>query len=54
MYVIRHLDKIIGLLNRFDYGLTWDAALETGGLVVSDEVAITGNIQLVKEVEAGK
>ena len=46
--------KITGELNRTDYGLAWNAALETGGVVVSEEVGITANIQLVKEVSAGK
>ncbi len=38
--------KISGAVNRFDYGLTWDRALETGGLVVSEEVQITCNVEL--------
>ena len=28
-------------LNRKDYGLTWNAALETGGFLVGDDVKIT-------------
>ncbi len=35
-------------LNRKDFGLTWNAALETGGFMVSDEVAITLDIQFIK------
>lgn len=35
-------------INRKDFGLTWNAALETGGVVVSDEVKITIEIQLRK------
>ena len=35
-------------INRKDFGLTWNAALETGGLMVSDEVAITLDIQFIK------
>lgn len=46
--------KVTGELNRTDFGLTWNAALETGGVVVSEEVGITANIQLVKEVSSGK
>lgn len=37
-------------IRRKDFGLTWNAALETGGLLVGDEVAITLDIQLVKQV----
>lgn len=36
-------------INRFDYGLKWTAAVETGGLVVSNEVDITLNIELKKD-----
>jgi polyisoprenoid-binding protein YceI len=28
-------------INRKDYGLTWNAALETGGILVGEEVTIT-------------
>ncbi|MBU0561454.1 MAG: YceI family protein [Bacteroidetes bacterium] len=41
--------KLSGSLNRFDYGLKWSAALETGGLVVGEEVEITANIELAKK-----
>ena len=34
-------------LNRKDYGLTWNAALETGGFLVGDEVKISLSIQAV-------
>jgi polyisoprenoid-binding protein YceI len=32
-------------INRKDYGLTWNAALETGGFLVGDEVKIAVSIQ---------
>ena len=32
-------------INRKDYGLNWNAALETGGFLVGDEVRITASIQ---------
>jgi polyisoprenoid-binding protein YceI len=35
-------------INRFDYGLKWNAAVEAGGLVVSNEVEISLNIELKK------
>jgi polyisoprenoid-binding protein YceI len=34
-------------INRKDFGLTWNAALETGGVMVSDEVAIELNVEAV-------
>jgi polyisoprenoid-binding protein YceI len=36
-------------INRKDFGLTWNAALETGGFVVGDEVAITLDIEFVEQ-----
>ena len=35
-------------INRKDFGLTWNAALETGGILVGEEVTITLEIQFVK------
>ncbi len=35
-------------INRKEFGLTWNKVLETGGLVVGDEVAITLEIEGVK------
>jgi len=40
--------KLTGELNRKDYGLTWSKALETGGLVVGEEVTLTARVQLAK------
>jgi len=34
-------------INRKDYGLTWNAALETGGILVGDEVTITLDVEFV-------
>lgn len=39
---------VTGKLNRKDFGLNWNAALETGGVLVSDDVKIGAEIQLVK------
>ncbi len=36
-------------INREDFGLTWNAALESGGVLVSSDVKILGEIQLVKQ-----
>ncbi|WP_231490644.1 YceI family protein [Pedobacter sp. Leaf170] len=38
-----------GKINRNDFGLTWNAALETGGVMVSEEVRILGELQFVKQ-----
>ncbi|MFL5730557.1 MAG: YceI family protein [Cytophagaceae bacterium] len=39
---------VSGKINRKDWGLNWNAALETGGVLVSDEVVLTAEIQLLK------
>ena len=38
-----------GKINREDFGLTWNAALETGGVLVSSDVKIAAEIQFVKQ-----
>lgn len=35
-------------LNRKDYGITWNRALDAGGVVVSDEVQVTVNLEAAK------
>ena len=39
---------ITGKINRSDWGLTWNAALETGGVLVSEVVNINCEVQLKK------
>jgi polyisoprenoid-binding protein YceI len=36
-------------INRKDFGLIWNAALETGGFLVGDEVSITLEVQFIKQ-----
>jgi polyisoprenoid-binding protein YceI len=36
-----------GKINREDYGLTWNAALETGGFLIGKEVKIFGSFEFV-------
>ncbi|MEJ5368742.1 MAG: YceI family protein [Bryobacteraceae bacterium] len=36
-------------INRRDFGLTWNAALETGGVVVGEEVSITIDVEAVRQ-----
>jgi polyisoprenoid-binding protein YceI len=38
-----------GKINRKDWRLNWNAALETGGVLVSEEVKISAEIQFVKK-----
>lgn len=38
-----------GKINRKEFGLTWDAVTEAGSVVVSDEIRLHAEIQLVKQ-----
>jgi len=41
--------SIEGKINRKDWGLNWNAALETGGVLVSDEVKVSGELEFLKQ-----
>jgi polyisoprenoid-binding protein YceI len=38
---------VTGKINRSDWGLVWNTSLETGGLMVSDEVTISCEVELI-------
>lgn len=40
---------ITGKINRKEFGLSWSAVTEAGGVVVSDEVKIHADVQLVRQ-----
>ena len=42
--------SVTGKINRKDWGLNWNAALEAGGVLVADEVKIDAEVQLIKQV----
>ncbi|WP_026629835.1 YceI family protein [Dyadobacter alkalitolerans] len=41
--------SVTGTINRKDWGLNWNMALETGGLLVSDNISINVELQLVRQ-----
>ena len=41
--------EISGKINRKDFGLTWGAVTEAGGVVVSDEVKLNLAVQMIKQ-----
>ena len=41
--------SVNGKISRKDWGQNWNAVLEAGGVLVSDEVRISGEVQLVKQ-----
>jgi len=38
-----------GTINRKDFGLTWNAALETSGVLVGEDIKLTSEVQFVKQ-----
>ncbi len=46
---VKAVFNIHGKINRKDWGINWNAALEAGGVLVSDEVEINCEVQLAKE-----
>lgn len=40
---------VTGKINRKEFGLTWNAVTEAGSVVVSDEIKLLAEIQLVKQ-----
>lgn len=41
--------SIAGKINRHDFGVSYNAVLETGGVALGEEIKINGEIQLVKQ-----
>jgi polyisoprenoid-binding protein YceI len=39
---------VSGKINRKDFGLNWNAALEAGGVLVGEEVKLSADIELAK------
>jgi len=44
--------SVTGKINRQDFGMSFGAVTETGGLLLGDEVKINANVQFVKEAVA--
>lgn len=41
--------ELSGTIKRKEFGLSWDAVTEAGGIVVSDDVKLVLNIQIIKQ-----
>lgn len=41
--------SLSGKINRKEFGLTWNAALETGGILVGEDIKLLAEVQLVKQ-----
>jgi polyisoprenoid-binding protein YceI len=44
--------RATGTLSRKDFGLTWNSVLETGGLLVGDEIRFTLEVEVVAAQQA--
>lgn len=44
--------RLQGTVNRFDYGLKWNALMETGGAVVSKNINITCDVEVTKQPDS--
>lgn len=42
---------VTGVINRKDFGLNWNAPVEAGGVLVSEDVKLHAEIQLVKQAD---
>jgi len=47
----KHGWEITATINRSDFGLTWNAPLETGGVLLSDEIKLNLDVQMSETVE---
>ena len=47
----KHGWEITSTINRNDFGLTWNAPLEAGGVLVSEEVKLKIDVQMMEVVE---
>jgi len=43
--------SLSGKINRHDFGVSFNAILETGGVALGEDIKINGEIQLVKQLE---
>ena len=41
--------SLSGKINRKDFGLSWNAALETGGVLVGEDIKLNAEVQFVKQ-----
>jgi len=41
--------KVTGIINRQEFGVTWNSMLDNGGAVVGNEVELSANLELIKQ-----
>ena len=49
--VIKHGFEVTGVVNRMEFGMTWNKLTDTGGLGLGEEIKLIANIQVAELVE---
>ena len=49
--IIKHGFEVTGIINRKDFGMTWNRVLDSGGLGLGEDIKLIANIQVAKLVE---
>jgi len=44
--------EVTGIVNRKDFGLTYNAALETGGVLIGEDIKVIAELQFAKQATA--
>ena len=49
--ILKHGFEVTGIVNRKEFGMTWNKLTDTGGLGLGEDIKLTANIQVAKLVE---
>lgn len=49
--ILKHGFEITGIVNRIEFGMTWNKLTDTGGLGLGENVKLIANIQIAKLIE---
>ena len=49
--ILKHGFEITGIVNRIEFGMTWNKLTDTGGLGLGENIKLTANIQVAELVE---
>ncbi|MEO5592709.1 MAG: YceI family protein [Chitinophagaceae bacterium] len=49
---VKHGFEVTGIINRKEFGMTWNKLTDTGGLGLGEDIKLIANIQVAEQVEA--
>ncbi len=49
--VLKHGFEVTGVINRMEFGMTWNTLTDTGGLGLGESIKLIANIQIAESVE---